>query len=354
MKKFYTLAALACAALSASAQAIDIDNLTDSQIEGKYRLMSPMTAYVEDIYIDEEPLIIFTKTAENTFDVSEFILPVQDYDYNNISIGATWEPASDDSAANLNIQRDVNGEAYFFNPYSQSYDTYWMYLWNVNFRLQPSLTEDGTLQFGRAEGANPIVFQYYDETLGEWPDAFGWYSGFTLVKEPVYTTVTKRSLPGDYVLEGWDYDGNEVAWPITIAQDGTNYTLSGLFGQDDIVLSCTWDANGGGIRAKSTMEYDELGYAIAGVSSYAPSESIYFSFTEEGNLVLDYDLYAVIGGEYLSFFGNVMRKGTIDGIKSTTAATATARTYDLQGRLCPKGRAMGKGSVRIANGKKFF
>lgn len=350
MKKFYTLAALVCAAISASAQAIDIDNLTDSQIEGKYRVVSTMTTYIDDVYVDEEPLVIFTKTAENTFDVSEFILPVQDYDYNPICIGATWEPATDEGSANLNVQRDVNGEAYFYNNYYENDDHYWVYLWNQNFRLLPSLTEDGALQFGRAEGANPIVFQYYDANTGEWPDAFGWYDGFTLVKEPVHTTVTKRSLPGEYVMTGWDYDGNSVAWPVTIAQDGTNYTLSGLFGMEDIVLSCTWDANGGGIRAKSTMEYDGLGFAVEGVSSYAPSETIYFSFTEDGNLVLDYDLYAVIGGEYQFLFGDVMRKGTLDGLNSIKLPSDAA-AHALDGRKVHRSH---KGQIVIEAGKKVM
>lgn len=339
MKKFYTFAALAAAAISASAQAIDIDNLTDTQIEGKYRVVSPMNTYIDDVYVDEEPLVIFTKTAENTFDVNEFILPVQDYDYNTICIGATWEPATEDGNANLNVQRDVNGEAYFYNTYYDYDDHYWIYLWNQNFRLLPSLTEEGTLQFGRAEGANPIVFQYYDSETGEWTDAFGWYNGFTLVKEPVYTTVTKRSLAGTYTLTGWDYDNNALAYEVTITQDGTNYLLSGLFGADDVVLTCTWDNNGGGIRAAASFEYDELGYTIGGVGSDAPSSTIYFSFDENGRLVADFPIYGAVGDGWEYIFDAVLTKGKIDGLSQLETPARPARSYDLQGRNLTNGRA---------------
>lgn len=352
MKKIYTFAAFACAALAASAQAIDIDNLTDSQIEGKYRVVSTATVLLGDVYIDEEPLVVLTKTAENTFDVNEFFLPVTDVDYNNISIGATWEPATDEAEANLNVQRDMNGEAYFYNPYAELNDTYWQYLWNENFRLLPSLTEDGDLQFSRPEDANPIVFQYYDYDARVYNDAFGWYNGFTLVKEPVFTTISKRNLAGTYVLTGWDGDGNAVSYEVTIAQDGTNYTLSGLFGHEDVAVTCTWDANNGGIRAKGTVEYDDNGFAASdGVGSYAPSETLYFSFTEDGRLYADYDLYGIVGGEYVYLFGVELGKGTIDGLKTATAQPSEARAYDLQGRVLSM---QNRHAIAVKNGRKVL
>lgn len=338
MKKIYTLAALACACITAAAQQIDIENLTAQQIVGKYRLVSPQTVYYDDIYVDEQPLIVVDQVEGNTLQGTEFIYPAMDYDYNTAYIGITWEGED-----GLNFQRDLNGDLYFYNSWSEEY---WTYLWNTNFRLYPSLSDEGQLQFGRQEGASAIWFCYYGN--GEYPACLGFEEGFTLVKQPVHTTVTKRNLPGTYHLYAYTDDG-EVSYDVTIAQDGTNYLMTGLYGADDMPLTFTWDANGGGIRAKNSYEYDSEGYYVGGIGAYSPSEDIYISFDADGNLVFDYDLSAVIGDNFQNLYSIVLTKGVLNGVDhARTTPAHSNNTFDLAGRLTRQT----KGQIVIENGVK--
>lgn len=300
MRKLYSLLAASLTAVSMTAQ-VSVDD-----IAGKYVLVGDQPQYyIEDHGFNPDNIIVLDKVGDKNFEIDNFYYDAQDYDGNHKTLPGTWyntgEWSSYPTVQNIQFQWD-NTDMYLYNPAGATDDTQWYFFSANSFRLLPKYDADKNVILYLWPN-NKILFTYYtavDENynnsavefknMGAWNAETNPEGSLHLQRLPQYTTVTKRGLVGDYVVSGKDADGNVVSYNVNISLDGTNYIMTGLFGQDN-KLEFTWDDTDAGIRSNGVAEWAEDGSAEKLIESYAPNTKIYVSFTEDGNLSFDHDLY---------------------------------------------------------------
>lgn len=299
MKKFYSLLAGAMVSMTAFAQ-VNVDD-----IAGKYRLVGEEPSYyIEDHGFDVNCIVNVDRTGDKSFSIDNFFYGTTNYDGDAITINGTWQDAGDwasyPTVQDIQFQWD-NTDMYLYNPVGEG-DHAWLFFSANSFRLLPKYVDDTVQLFLWPN--NKILLSYYDsetgsydnpavefKNLGPWNAETNPEGSLHLERLPLYQTVSKRGLNGEYTLKAVDAEGNEVSCKVNIERDGTEYIMTGFFGDTDHPVTFTWDDTDAGIRAAYIDEYDAEGNCTFNFSSYAPNMNLYASFTEEGNIAFDQDLY---------------------------------------------------------------
>lgn len=306
MKKFYSFMALALLGTSSAMAQVSVD-----EIAGKYVLVGDEPEYyIDDHGFDPATIINIDKTGAKSFSLSNFFYDTSNYDGAQISLNGSFQDAGDWSnyptVQNIRFEWD-NSDVYLYNPAAESEDTEWFFFAENSFRLVTKKDADGNVILSLWPN-NRIKLTYYTAADGNWNnDALefknlgAWQEGkegsLHLQKLPQYQTVSKRGLAGEYTFQGTDADGNKVQYPVTIELDGTEYIMTGLFGDTTHPVTFTWDDTDAGIRANAVYDYDEEGNFVYGLYSFAPNGNLYISFTEDGNLAFDQSLIFTADGQ---------------------------------------------------------
>lgn len=145
---------------------------------------------------------------------------------------------------------------------------------------------DGRITFQST--SNSLGFYYYGQQNGQ--NAFIYavdYPGIVSASRiDTYPSVTRTSLPGDYVMEYTDADGKAQTTQFSIKEGEFGaYVLSGMFG-DDTPRTLHFEHGGEGVYAD--LHRDIVGgYYVNYFGSNVGDCRVSFHFDSEGRLILD-------------------------------------------------------------------
>lgn len=378
MKKIYTLAAMVAMAFCAQAQIANVD-MTPDLIPGKYMLADDCQPLItqEGVGFNYDNIVVLDLNGSKNFTMENFFFNKENADTGAYeSYPGTWYAAGEwanyPGVTNIQFLWD-NAMTYVYNPNADN-EAY-AYLWHSanSFRLLPKqdaagntilyLWPNNELNWNETEGNTTVVSFPKTGAFNAQTNPEG---TFHMVRLPQHKTITKRALSGDWTVTGIDSEGNEVRFPVKFTAEGTNYVMTGFFGDESHSITFTWDGTDAGIRADyiyegttvtetdsetgETSEYEEATYMV---ESYALNGKLYLSFTENGEMSFDHPIYyySADDDKVAILYNGKVSKGIVDGIHTATTQPSEARAYDLQGRVLSM---QNRHSIAVKDGRKVL
>lgn len=340
-KKVFITAALAAFALCASAQ------VSQSELAGKYHLQGECSIWDKSFasLVNPHDDFTFNMTAQDdgTFLLSSFFYSGMD---------ANWTPLTYSATARYSA---AEGLLYVY-PTEWMWDEYmgtFMDPYNHDPMLYFAVSRDVHGNISLATTPNSLGF-YVMTNLGEGNKfyyAIDYPGEVHATKVQTYASVSPSNIAGDYDVTYTDFDGRSHTTSFTIRRNGSEFVLTGMFG-DHEEHPLFFEPDGKGVYANLQRKVNDAGRYTYYFGSVVGECRVSFSFDADGRLVADnYITYTPDWRNWYDAVTAVATKQGMDGIATVTTSTPAASTVarDLQGRP-----ATSNTGLVIRDGRKMF
>lgn len=338
-KKVFSAVAIAAFTLGASAQ------ISRSELAGKYHLQGEYeiwdNSFASLVNPHDDFTFTMTEQSDGTFLLSSFFYSGMD---------ANWTPLSYSATAYYNA---AEGLLYVY-PTEWMWDEYmgtFMDPYSHDPMLYFAVTRDTHGNISLATTPNSVGF-YVMTNLGEGNKfyyAIDYPDEVHATKLQTYASVTPSNIAGDYDVTYTDFDGHSRTTSLTIKRNGSDFTLTGLFG-DKEEHPLYFEPDGKGVYANLQRKVDGNGRYTYYFGSVVGECRVSFSFDAEGRLVADnYITYTPDWRTWYDALTTVATKKGQAGVEKLTASKTEQVTYNLSGR---PGKS--PASIVIRDGRKMI